>query len=360
MNDQNDELVKCQILAKMKDDTFIVYIEKFAEKRLVPWTHLRPLHASSPLSRDFFPMPNNRIYGGIGQPFSYRCGYNLHGNTKAHTKRQRIGNFTTGFSYNRDAICNSDFDFEPYINLSNFSLNASHAQRELIAYPMVYSQSGNMNSNNSNSNPSNGGNSKSMKNRQQNNAQHQANDGENKVVTVLKNDTDNGNGNANGGGGGAGSQQYGKNGNESKNDSQSSNTSSSSTAGHQQSYHQQQQMAEPNVIVNASGGMPATVSHQPVSNYYQPGPVATAPAPVYYYQAGDDQNGVYAPSDMMVPHGVYAIPAAPAYQSTAATTAMPPGMQPGMYAPAAQTTHYPIPVNGWPAYTQPMNPQGNT
>lgn len=349
----------------MKDDTFIVFIEKFAEKRLVPWTHLRPLHASSPLSRDFFPMHNNRIYGGIGQPFMYRCGYNLHGNTKSHTKRQRNGNFTTDFSYNRDAICNSDFDFEPYINLSNFSLNASHAQRELIAYPMVYSQSGNMNSNNSNSNPTNGGNltgnSKSMKNRQQNNVQHQTNEGESKV-TVLKNETDNGNGNGNGSGG-AGGQQYGKNGHEVKmqNDSQSSNTSSSSSVGHQQSYHQQQQMAEPNVTVVTSSGVPATVSHPPVSNYYQQGPVVTAPAPVYYYPtAADDQNGVYASSDMIVPHGVYAIPAAQAYQSNAATTAMPQAMQPGMYAPAAQTTHYPIPVNGWPAYAQPMNPQGNT
>lgn len=350
----------------MKDDTFIVYIEKIAEKRLVPWSHLRPLHAaaSSPLSRDFFPVHNNRICDGIGQSYMYRCDYNLHGNTKSYTKRQRIGNFTTGFSYNRDAICNSDFDFEPYINLSNFSLNASHAQRELIAYPMVYSQSGNMNSNNSNSNPSNGGNStgnsKSMKNRQSNNAQHQPNDVESKV-TVLKNDTDNGNGNGNGNGGGG--QQYGKNGHEMKNDSQSSNTSSSSNAGHQQSYHQQQQqqMAEPNVTVDTSSGMPTTVSHPPMAaNYYQQGPLATAPAPVYYYPtAADDQNGIYGSSDMVVPHGVYAIPAAAAYQSTAATTAMPPTMQPGMYAPATQTTHYPIPVNGWPAYTQPINPQGN-
>lgn len=345
-----------------------MYVAKDQSKRLVSFTHLRPLRAARSPSRDFAPMYNNRIGGGgIGQSPLYHLDYKLHGNTKLHTtKRQRIENFATDFPYNRDAIFNSDFDFEPYINLSNLTLSASHAQRELIAYPMVYSQSGNMNSNNSNQ--SNGGNStgnsKSMKNRQPNNVQqqqqqlHQTNDGEGKV-TLLKNDTDNGNGNGNSNGG-AGGQQYGRNGHELKNDSQLSNNSSSSNAGNQQSYHQQQQMAEPNLTVDVSNGMPTTMGHPQMSNYHQQGPIVTAPTPVYYYPtAGDEQNGLhYASSEMVVPHGVYAIPAAAAYQSAAATTAMPPNMQPGIYAPATQTTHYPIPVNGWPAYTQPMNPQG--
>lgn len=366
-DDHSDELLKCHIQMKMRDDTFIVYIEELGEKRLVPWSHLRPLRTlspSSPLSRDFFPM--HRIYGGFGQSYVDRYGYNLHGNTKSRIKRQRIANFTTDFPYNRDAICNSGFDFEPYINLSNFNLNASNAQREIIAYPMVYSQTSNMQSNNSNSNSSNGGNStgnSKSKNRQSHNAQHPTNDGETKV-TVLKNETDNGNGNSGGGGGsGTEGQKYGKNGQESKSDSQSANTSSSSTTSHQQQqqsyHHQQHQMSEPSVTVDTSSGMPATVSHPQMSSYYHQGQLATAAAPVYYYPAAtDDQNGIY-PSDVVVQPGVYAIPAT-AYQSTTSAAAMPTTMQPGMYAPATQSTHYPIPVNGWPAYTQPMNPQGKT
>lgn len=359
-NDHNDELLKCHIQAKMRDDTFIVFIEKLAEKRLVPWSHLRPLRSasSSSLSREFF--PTNRICGGIGQSYVDRYGYNLHGSTKSRTKRQHIDNFTTGIGNDCDAICNSEFDFEPYINLSNFTLSTSNAQREIIAYPMAYAQSGNGNS-------SNGGNStantKSMKNRQSNNAQHQTNDGDSKSA-VLKIDTDNGNGNGGNGSGVGGGGQYGKGGHDSKNDSQQSNTSASSTTSHQQSYHHQQQqqhqMPEPNVIVDASTGMPAAAGHPPMSSYYHQGTVATATAgaPVYYYQTtADDQSGIYSSSDMVVPHGVYAIPA---YQSTTAAT-VPPTMQPGMYAPAISSTqavHYPGPVNGWPAYTQQMNPQG--
>lgn len=117
----------------------------------------------------------------------------------------------------------------------------------------------------------------------------------------------------------------------------------------------------PEQNVDASTGMPAVAaaSHPPMSGYYPPATLTTAAAaPVYYYQTtGDDQNGMYPSTDMVMPHGVYAIPT---YQTNTAAT-VPPTMQPGMYASAISSTqaaHYPVPVNGWPAYTQPMNPQG--
>lgn len=339
----SDELLKCQIQAKMKDDTFIVFIEELKEKRLVPCSHLRPLHSA--LTREFF--QPKRIYGGIGQQSQIdRYGYDLHGNTKSRTKRQRTSNF--GFDY--DAICNSGFDFEPYINLSNFTLAPTNSQRELIAYPMAYTQSGNMNSNNSNNNNSGGnqtGNTKSMKNRQQpSNGQHQTvNDGDNKL-TALKIDTDN-SGSAGIGG------QYGKNGHESKIDSRPSSVLSSSAASFHHNYqHQQQhQMPEPNVTTTDASTAPA--GHPPMSSYYHQGTTATATAPVYYYQASaDEHSGIYSPSEM-----VHYIPTA--YQATTSATA-PPTM-PGMYGPAISSTqiaHYPVPVSGWSAYTQPINPQG--
>lgn len=311
-----------------------MFLEKLAEKRLVPLSHLRPLYVASPhcdrYSRDY---------------------------TKSRSKYQRIANFTTDASYNCDAICNSGFDFEPYINLANFELSPTNAYRELITYP-IYSQSGAMNPKNGN-NPSHGGNSKSMKNRQSNTVQHQTNDGGDDKVTTPQNDTDNdGNGAA---GASGGVQQYGKNAHESKIDSQQ--PTSSSTTGHQQSYHphQHHQMPEPND--GALGGMlpVATTTPsghlQPISSYYHhQGAMPVSSAPIYYYQA-DEQ--IYTPSDMVVPHGVYAVPAA--YQPTT-TAAGPPSMQPNMYTPAITSTqagHYPaVQVANWPPFTQTMNPQG--
>lgn len=381
-NDSNDELLKCRIQAKMDDDTFIVYIDKLAVKRLVPWAHLRPLHSasfpfpSSLSTREFFRKNRNDIGGGDSQSCIDRFAYNLHSSTKSHTKCQRLDNLTGvsgAYDYSA-AICNSAFDFEPYTNLSNFALPQSNIQREIIAYPVYTQSSGNMNNANNTSNSSNAsssgggsnnttsGNGKSMKSRQPTNncaQQHQTNNGDGKSQLIaLKIDTENNGGSVGGG-------QYGKNGHESKIDSQplsTSTTSSSSTTSYQQSYHQ---MPEQNVTVGLSTGMSTAATtaltaagHPPMSSYYHHGAVTAAAAtaaaaPVYYYQTLADDPGVYTSSDMVMPPGVYAIPAA--YQPTTATGA--PAMQPGMYAPT-QTTHCSVPVSNWPAYTQPMNPQG--
>lgn len=327
-NERGDEFLKCHIQEVMNDDTFLVFIEKLAEKRLIPMSLMRPLYvASSYMDR----------YSG-----------DLHGNAKSRNRLQRIENFTT--AYNSDAICNSAFDFEPYINLANFTLSPTSAQRELIAYPMLYTQGGAMNANKGN-NSSNGGNStgnsKSIKNRQSNSAQHQANDGGDGKF-VHHNDTDNVGAGANGG-----VQQYGKKGHELKCDNQPTIASSSSTTGHQQSYHpQQHQMPEPNDGA-ATGNIQsaATAGHLPQSGYYhhQQSAVPASTAPTVYYYPADEQ--MYSPSDMVMPHGIYAIPAATGPHS----------MQPNMYAPAISPMqgHYPaVQVGNWQPYTQTVNPQG--
>lgn len=381
-NDEfGDELLKCCIQAKMNDDTFIVYIDKLAEKRLVPWAHLRPLHSASlpPSSHQFSRINRNGFDGDYWSRID-RFAYDSHdSNKKSRVKCQRLDDLMGVCDY-RAAICNSAFDLEPYVNLSNF---ASNTQRELFAYPIYSHTTGNMTKNNGNNNSGNAGNSggsagnaasngnptgnvKLLKNRQQQQQQsstNQTNEGDNSKsqMVPLKIDTDNN------GVGGSGAQ-YGKAGvHESKIDSQplsSSTTSSSSTTatGHQQTYHQHQhhQMAEQNANVDASTGMAvatvAEVSHPHMSSYYHQG-AATA-APVYYYQTAADDQGIYSTSDMVMQPGVYAVPAA--YQHTTTAHGAPP-MQPGMYAPVISSTqaagHYPL-VNSWPTYAQPMNPQG--
>lgn len=322
-NERGDEYLKCHIQEVMNDDTFLVFIEKLAEKRLMPLSSLRPIYvASSSMDR----------YSG-----------DLNGNAKARNKRQRIENFTT--AYNSDAICNSAFDFEPYINLANFTLSPTSAHRELIAYPMhIYTQAGTMNANKGN-NSSNGGNStgnsKSIKNRQSNGAQNQTNDGGDGKL-VHHNDTDNVGAGANGG-----VQQYGKKGHELKSDSQPTiaPSSSSLTTGHQQLYHpQQHQMPEPNDGAAAGNTQSAQSGY-----YHQQSTVPASTAPAVYYYPADEQ--MYPPSDMVLPHGIYAIPAATGPHS----------MQPNMYAPAISPMpgHYPaVQVGNWPPYAQTVNPQG--
>lgn len=306
--DENDELLKCRIQAKIRDDLFIVFIDKLAEKRSVSCESLRPLigapgfmkaeAAATAASRHAtFPTRANTSIDRIASDMR---------SVKSHMKCQSID----GLSIDYDAICNS-FDFESYLSLSNFHF-ASHNQPELIACPMVYSQSGNMGANSNTS----GQNAKNNKNRQSNAAQNNSNCGQSDVndkAQAKGQDTD--------------GNSYGKSGHEIKVEVQQAPTP---TTG-----YYQHQTPDPNAAIDAGP--------TPMSNYYQPGI-----APFYYCAAPTEYSdqGVYS-SDMVMQPSVYAIPAP--YQA--------PPMQP-MYAPIAgnQTTHYPVPVSGWPA--QPINPQG--
>lgn len=205
-----------------------------------------------------------------------------------------------------DAICkiSKTLDFESYINLSDFKFSQSNNQ-EIIAYP-IYSQTNSMSANNSGGNTNMGG---SKKNRNQNtsnqnNMQCDPNDKQQHVKIETEENS------------------YGI----VKQDSQQTQQSGG--------YYQHQSQ-------DHDAGM-STNQQQPVPNYYH----QSTAAPIYYCPTPEyNESNVY-PSEMVMPHGVYAVPAH-AYQ-------VPPMQSNNMYAPVAGNQHYPVHVGGWSGY----NPQG--
>lgn len=306
-------LYKCRVNAKEtskkekeSDDKYVVFIEKLGEKRSVPVSSLRPLSGAE---RDLTASMTARCDQYANSPHKK---YNHNKCESVNVSRVTTKKETNDFSVNYDAICKS-LDLESYINLSNFDF-ASNNQQELIAYPMVFTQSNMSSNNNSNSNSNSG--SKGMKNRNQN-AQNQnnlsgdLNDKQNNQMTKI--DEEN---------------SYKNIGHDSKADSQLGSNQSSG-------YYQHQEQ-------NVDGG---SVNQQHTASYYNQG----LPPTVYYSTEYNEQN-VYS-SDMVMPNSVYTFPP---YHA--------PPMQPNMYGPMAgnQGSHYPVQFGGWHAgYNPAMNPQGN-
>lgn len=312
LNDSDTRLHKCRINAKEtsdeekeSNDSYVVFIEKLGEKRSVPLSSLRPLSGTE---REL--TASHRCDQYTKLPYK-KYNHNKYESLNAH--RIACKKETNNFSVDYDAICKS-LDFESYINLSNFDF-ASNNQQELIAYPMVFTQSNMSSNNNSNSN-SNGG-SKGMKNRGQN-AQNQSNlsgDLNDKQANQMsKIDEEN---------------SYANIGHDSKVDSQ---LGSNQSTGYYQ--HQEQSV----------DGVPINQPH--TTNYYNQG----LPPTVYYCPTSEyNEQNMYS-SEMVMPNSMYAFPQ---YHA--------PPMQPNMYAPVAgnQSSHYPVQVGGWHAgYNPAMNAQG--
>lgn len=320
LSDTKEEPLKCRIQSKgPNDESCVVFVEKLGKTRTVPYASLQPL---SGIERDIFGTRRCDQYAksayrnGNTDKFG---GYGVR-NVRSYTKSQNFDEMI----FDSDAICKS-IDLEPYISLSNFDFTSNN-QQQLIAYPMVYSQTPNMSTNNSssaNSNANNNNTSKNIKNRNQN-LQTQANsalvacDTNEKQQQVQNTKIDEEN-------------SYNIISHESKHDfQQTTNT----TAAFYQHPPQDQ---------NVDAGIPVS-QQQHVSGYFPQGV-----APVYYCPTSEynDQN-LYS-SEMVMPQGVYAIPHA--YQAP---------IQHAMYAPISgnQGSHYTVPVGSWPAYNPPMNPPG--
>lgn len=310
MDENDNELLKCCIKSKESNgDTCVVFIGKLGEKRSVPFESLRPLNGAE---------------HNIAQ--SHRRDHPYEKLTAKHTSIEKYGSCNATSSsddkeklddlvFDYDAIyeITKSLDFDSYINLSNFKLTPNNQQQEIIAYPMVYTHSNNMSSNNTSGNTNTGG---SKKNRNQNasnlnNVQCDANDKQPHIKTDAEESV------------------YGKNVHDSKHESQQK----SQTGGYYQ--HQSQDQ-------NVDAGI--TMSQQHMSSYYH-----QSTAPIYYCQTPEYSEANMYSSEMVMPHGVYAVPTH-AYQV--------PPMQSNMYAPVAggQASHYPIHVGSWPGY----NPQANT
>lgn len=310
LSETKDELLKCRIRAKEDDGSYVVFIDELAEKRSVPHARLRPLLSAQ---RDSFISRDSDQYAkNVSMKESIdKFGFGLR-NVRMRTKSQHSNDLNIDYA----AICNS-FNFEPYINLSNFNLAANN-RNEVIAYPMVYNtQPPNMNSNNNSGANNTNTSSKSAKNRNQNSQNHPGqNDTNDKQQQSQKVDNDN---------------SYGKHVHDTKTDVQQTPTT---TTGYYQ-HHSPEQHVD------------AAVSTTQHPNYYAQGTTA----PIYYCATSDySEQGMYS-SEMVMHPSVYTFQAP--YQT--------PPMQPNMYAPipANQTSHYPVPVTGgWPTYTPPINPQG--
>lgn len=306
MSENDNELLKCCIKEKeSNDDTCVVFIGKLGEKRSVPLASLRPLNGAEhnivqSHRADAKLTPTNTSIE--------KYGYGSCNATSPSDEKEKLDDLV--FDYDAIYEITKSLDFDSYINLSNFKLTPNN-QQEIIAYPMVYSHSNNMNSNNSSGNTNTGG-SKKIRNQNAsnlNNVQCDANDKQQHIKTDAEENV------------------YGKNVHDSKPDLQQK----SQTGGYYQSQDQ-----------NVDASIP--MSQQQMSNYYH-----QSAAPIYYCPTPEySETNMYS-SEMVMPHGVYAVPTH-AYQV--------PPMQPNMYAPMAggQTSHYPVHVGSWPGY----NPQANT
>lgn len=316
LSETTDDLQICRIESKEDDGMYVVYVDKLAENRSVSYTSLRPLNDTlhnSFKSRDSDQYMKNKSMKGRCEKFGFSSR-----NVTSHIKSKLPND--SDITY--DAICNT-FNFEPYINLSNFNFTSNN-QNEVIAYPLVYSQSTNMNpSNNTSGNTNNS--SKPSKNRNQNAQNH---------AIIQHNSNDNQQNNQKG----DNENSYGKNVNELKGSDVQTPTT------YYQHQHQSQEQ-HGDTIVPVTLPVPNIQQHH-APNYYNQGS-----ASVYYCATPEyNEQGVFS-SEMLMQPGVYAIQNP--YQT--------PPIQPNVYAPVSgnQAAHYPIPVNTWPAYNPPMNPQGN-
>lgn len=315
LNDTKDDLLKCRIRAKgPNDEQYVVFIEKFGEKRTVPAASLQPL---SGMERDMFATRRCDQYAKSEYNKGNNDKFAVYGlrNVKSYTKSQDFDDLIFG----RDAICKS-IDLEPYISLSNFEF-PSDSQQKVIAYPMVYPQTTNMSTNNnSGTNNNNNTSSKIIKGRNQSqvNLNCDANIEKQQQVQITKIEEEN---------------SYNTNAHDSKQDFQQA---PNAVTGYYQHPSQDQHVD--------AGSIPVSHQQHVPSQYFHPGV-----APVYYCPTSEYSEQNLYPSEMVMPHGVYAIPHA--YQA--------PPMQPAMYAPiAGNQSHYPVPVGGWPGYTPPVNSQG--
>lgn len=310
-----NDLLKCRIKAKGSNgDEYIVHIENLGEKRSVPFSSLRPLSGTEcdivqPRRRDTYTKLASK------KPSIECVSHSAASNKKGPE-------MTSDLALEHDAICKiqKSLDLESYISLSNFNFTRTN-QHEIIAYPLVYSQPNNMSTNNNSGGNSNTSSSKTGKNRNQN-SQNQNNvqcDSNEKQQQVLLSKADE-------------DHSYAKNVHESQQDTQQTPNSS---IGYYQNQHQEQ---------NIDASVP--VSQPQVPNFYPQGGASVAP--IYYCPTPEYNDQMYS-SEMIVPQGVYTIPA---YQT--------PQMQPNMYAPinGNPAPHYPVQVGTWPGYNPPMNQQG--
>lgn len=303
INETDTEWLKCRIKVKESDDidTCIVFVEKLGEKRTVPLTSLRPLNGTQR-----YHTASRRIdqyVKSIGEEQNIdKCGSK---NVKSRIETNEKYN---DLVYDYDAICKS-LDLGSYINLSKFDFSTKN-QQEIIAYPMVYSQSNNI--------PLISGGQKALKNRQQNaqNSNNLVNDSQEKQqVQMTKIEEEN---------------AYTNNIHDLKPEQQQIQNQ---TGGYYQPLHEQ------NIDGNNS------VNQQQVPGYFHPGGQQ-----VYYCPASEYSDQMYPP-EMVMPQGVY-VPAN-AYQ--------PPPIQPNVYGPihGNHGNHYPVHVGAWPGYSPHMNAQGN-
>lgn len=310
LSGKDDKPLKCRINEKgSNDETYVVFVEKLCETRTVPLASLQPL---SGMERDMYAARHCDQYAKseFKRINTEKSADSDIRNVKPYAKSQNDNLISKN-----DAICKS-IDLEKYINLSNFDY-PSKIQHQILAYP-IYSQTPNM-STNTNSGSHNNNTSKIIKNRNQNqhNVQCDANDKQTQQQSqITKIDEEN---------------TYNVHAHEPKQDFQ---PKSNTTTGY---YHHQSQDQ------NIDAGVSMNQQHQ-VPGYYTPGM-----APVYYCSTAEyNEQNLYS-SDMVMPHGVYALPHA--YQA--------PPMQPAVYAPVAnQGSHYQVPVGSWSGYNPAINAQG--
>lgn len=264
---------------------------------------MRPL--SGPRRRNIVPSHRRNPYAKsirINESSIDKYGYGLCIATSDAEDKVKFDDLVFDFDAIRDI--SKTLDFESYINLSDFKFSPSNNQ-DIIAYPMVYSQTNSMSTNNSSGNTNMGGSKKNrnLNTSNQSNMQCESNDKQQHV----KIDTE--------------ENSYGN----IKQDSQQTQQSGG--------YYQHQSQ-------DHDAGMPT--NQQPVPDYYH----QSTTAPIYYCPTPEyNESNVYS-SEMVIPHGVYAVPTH-AYQI--------PAIQPNnMYAPVAGNQHYPVHVGSWPGY----NPQG--
>lgn len=306
LSEIDDELLKCNINSiEANGDTCVIYIAKFGEKRSVPLTCLRPRNANE----------RGIVQSHRHDPFTTKLASKNasfdkygHGSIDDATSNKEDKKKFDNLLFDYDAICefSKSLDLNSYINLSNYKYASKN--QEIIAYPMVYSQT-NMSTNNNGGNTNGGGSKKNRQAQCQNNVQLDSTEKQSKVEEV---------------------NSFGKN---IAHDSKTDNGQSGGGYYQHQSEH------------NVESAMPI---NQQVPNYYH-----QTTAPVYYCPTPEyNESNMYS-NEMVMHPGVYAVPTH-AYQ-------MPP-IQPNMYGPVTgnQASHYPVHVGGWPGYNPQVNTQGKS
>lgn len=164
---------KCHIQEMCADKgTCIVFIEELGEKRWVAYNSLKPFNVANQSEKKMM-LPyrtNNRSAcdgddNDFVDKFEYGKRKACHYDKLFNKQRKSIDKLVDSFNYTKyigpKQFCDA-IDLKEYINLSNFRPQSSN---EIIAMPMVYSNSSaaNMNGNNSSAGNSNGNNNSDRK-----------------------------------------------------------------------------------------------------------------------------------------------------------------------------------------------------